>query len=110
MNLSTRPICARGADSARGRAGREKGSCNGGAQVPIANMIITKPGPRGDDQDTEAAGQEGGKSRPKIVRDGRLRWIIERSVPRPPSVLPDSGDDDFYGRGPAFGKQEHAGA
>lgn len=82
-----------------------------GPKSPSLTRSSSNPGHRGDDQDTEAAGHNSAENPDqKIVRDGRLRWIIQRSVPRPPSVLPDSGDDDFYGRAPAFGKQGHAGA
>lgn len=69
--------------------------------------IIIKPGaPVADDEDTEAAGhtqdwaEEGAvDAQRKIVRDGRLRWIMieggRERAPRTPSVLPGSGDDDF---------------
>lgn len=103
------PICAEGVvrrvGEVRGfrvippqRAGR------GPKRVPI----IIKPGaPVADDEDTEAAGrtqdwaEEGAvDAQGKVVRDGRLRWIMieggRERAPRTPSVLPNSGDDDFF--------------
>lgn len=65
------------------------GSCHGaGREFPIATMIIVKrnPCPRGDDEDTEAAGQ-GEKRQKEIVRDGRLWWIIEGGSPPAPFRL-----------------------
>lgn len=49
------------------------------------------------------------KKETKKKRTGRALGVDNREIiPRHPSVLPDSGDDDFLET--SFGKQERAGA
>lgn len=100
--LSTRPPHMHAPRAIR----RVGGSCHGaGAQCPHrdrSQIHHQTRRPRGDDEDTEAPPSKMGnrknrdrKDRPKIHSGRALAVGNRESAPRPPSVLPDSGDDDF---------------
>lgn len=78
-----------------GRGGAQKGFPS--SSNPAPQWLTTKIPRQRDTQDWAEEGTV--DTQRKIVRDGRLRWIMieggRERAPRTPSVLPGSGDDDF---------------